>query len=524
MSQLVNLEQYHPQPGTKSFQETPVIKKVLLIQPPAYTNNQRSDMNPNPPLGIAYIAAVLEKAGYEVSILDAFIEGWDRSERITPEKLLVGISFDEIRLRIEKLNPDLVGITSMFTSQRKNVHQIAKIVKEISINIPVIVGGAHPSAATSSVIQDKNIDFAVLGEGENSILPLFDAIENNLDFSKLNGIAYLDDNSDEIIIDKSEQIEDLDTIPFPARHLLPMDKYFEAGIRHGGENKGEKALSMISSRGCQYKCNFCTAFVVFTRRPRMRSAQNVIEEIKQLISVYGIDEIWFEDDQHLAKRNRTIELLDALKEFNLEWDTPNGISPWLLTEEIIKKMSESGCYRVNLAIESGVQEVLDDIINKPVNLSKIQDLIVLIKKYNMSYETFLVLGNISRDKVETLDQIKQSFKFMRKIKVIPHVSLLTAYPGSPVLEIAEEKGYLIENFSWDDLVINTSQLTTEEWTPEELIKLVQKEQIKTKLSVYLSEKNGRIHLLKVIVNKLLSYVKIKSNLLTYKHPKPNSIV
>ena len=166
MTQSVNLDKYQPQTGTKSFQKTPVIKKVLLIQPPAYTNNKRSYMNPNPPLGIAYIAAVLRKEGYEVSILDAFIEGWDRSERITSEKLLVGISFDEIRLRIEKLNPDLVGITSMFTCQRKNVHQIAKIVKEISINIPVIVGGAHPSAATSSVIQDKNIDFAVLGEGE----------------------------------------------------------------------------------------------------------------------------------------------------------------------------------------------------------------------------------------------------------------------------------------------------------------------------------------------------------------------
>ena len=104
------------------------------------------------------------------------------------------------------------------------------------------------------------------------------------------------------------------------------------------------------------------------------------------------------------------------------------------------------------------------------------------------------------------------------------MSLLTAYPGSPVLDIAEEKGYLIENFSWDDLVINTSQLTTEEWTPEELIKLVKREQIKTKLSVYLSEKNGRIHLLKVIIDKLLSFIKIKSNLLPQLHPKPNNVV
>jgi anaerobic magnesium-protoporphyrin IX monomethyl ester cyclase len=508
--------------GIKTVKHNSHIKKILLIQPPAFTDNKRHNMNPNPPLGIAYIAAVLESNNYNVSILDAFIEGWNTNERVNKEKLLVGLSFEDIQKHISDINPDVVGITSMFTSQRKNVHRIAEITKQISANIVVLVGGAHPTAATSSVLKDRSIDFVVLGEGENSIIPLLQSVENNYDFRKLNGIAYVDDVGDEFIIEKRDQIEDLDTIPFPARHLLPMKKYFDAGVRHGGESKGDRALSIITSRGCQYKCNFCTAFKVFTRKPRLRSAKNVIDEIRQLVTNYNIDEIWFEDDQLLAKRKRTIELLKTIKtEFNLKWDTPNGISPWLLDEETIKIMSESGCYMVNLAVESGVQDVLKNIINKPVNLSKIPETIALIKKYGMSYTTFLVVGNISREKIETIKQIKQSFKFMRKIRAIPHVSLLTAYPGSPVLDIAIEKGYLIPGFDWDDLIIQKSQLTTNEWTPELLIKTVRLEHFKTKLYVYMLDSAGRKHLMNVfknVVYELFSRFSTKMKMMKWTPP------
>ena len=124
------------------------ISKILLIQPPAFCNNQRDDMNPNAPLGIAYVASSLESKGYNVEILDAFIEGWTVEERVDKERLRVGLSFDTIETYISNYNPDVVGITSMFTSQRKNVHDLANVVKTISDQIVVIVGGAHPSAAT----------------------------------------------------------------------------------------------------------------------------------------------------------------------------------------------------------------------------------------------------------------------------------------------------------------------------------------------------------------------------------------
>ncbi len=441
-------------------------------------------MNPNAPLGIAYIAAVLEKGGYEVKILDAFIEGWHIEERITEEKLRLGLSFDEIKNIIRDELPDAVGITSMFTSQRANAHELAKVVKDFDSEIIVIMGGAHPTSAPESVLMDDNVDVAVLGEGDSVIIPLLQQIEKNASLSELEGIGYRDIDRKIILQGTGKQVDDLDDIPFPARHLLPMEKYFSAGIRHGGIGKGKRSASIITSRGCQYLCNFCTAFKVFSRRPRMRSRENVLAEIDELVNKYNVDEIYFEDDQLLAKRDRAISLFEGLEKYNLHWDTPNGISSWLLNEDIIIRMKKSGCYRINLAIESGVQEVLDHIINKPVKVNQIPDLVRIIRKHGMEPTLFLVVGNISEGRVETIDEIRRSFKFARELKIFPHASLLTAYPGSDVLTIAEKKGYLVPGFDWDKLVIQKSQLQTDEWSPEQLMALVEKEKIKTRWWIF----------------------------------------
>jgi anaerobic magnesium-protoporphyrin IX monomethyl ester cyclase len=480
----------------------PRLKKVLLIQPPAFSNNSRGDMNPNAPLGLAYIAGMLEREKYDVQILDAFIEGWEQENRINEDKILVGLSFQQIKKVVADVNPDVVGITSMFTSQRKNAHQVAKVVKELDKEIVVIFGGAHPTSAHESVMEDPCVDVAVLGEGDNVIASLIRGIEADDDIRKLDGIAYRDEAGNPVAIQKVNQISDLDELPFPARHLLPMEKYFNASIRHGGEGKGQRAASMITSRGCQFLCNFCTAFKVFTRKPRMRSIENVLAEIDEMKVKYQIDEIFFEDDQIIAKQRRAGDLFDAIAErYDLYWDTPNGVSPWLLNDEILGKMKASGCYRVNIAIESANQWVLDNIINKPVKVDKLPELVKSIRRHGMEVGTFLVVGNIGRDAIETLDQVKESFAFCRKIKVSPNISLLTAYPGSEVLDIAREKGYLVPGFDWDDLVIQKFQLHTPLWTPQELMKLVATEELKLRWVMMLSNPQKT---LRFVLDRLLT--------------------
>ena len=470
-------------PNCEAIRHRSKLKKVMLVQPPAFTNNLRSDMNANAPLGIAYIAAVLERDGFSVKILDAFIEGYEQEEQITPEKKRVGLTEIQIEAEIRAFDPDVVGVTSMFTAQRKNAHMVARIVKSIDATIPVIFGGAHATAAPSDVLNDRNVDLVVLGEGENVITQAIKFIEQDTPISNLDGIAFRSSDGQCVELQKTTGIDNLDEIPFPARHLLPMEKYFAARNRHGGESKNYRTVSMITSRGCQYLCNFCTAFKVFTRKPRMRSIENVLAEVDQLIQDYGIEEIFFEDDQIIAKRNRAIDLFKALGErSNLEWDTPNGVSPWLLNDEILEAMRNAGCYRINLAIESGNQFVLDKIINKPVKLKQIPDLVKKIKRLGMDVSTFIVVGNYSRDHVETFDQMRDSFKFCRSLDVDIHVSMLTAYPGSDVLDIAIEKDYLVEGFDWDELSIQKHQIKTHLWEPRDVIAFVNRQILLNKVS------------------------------------------
>lgn len=453
------------------------IKKVLLIQPPAFCNNFRNDMNPNVPLGICYIGAMLEREGYQVKILDAFIEGWDQTERVSPEILLVGMSYAQIKAYIAAERPDVVGITSMFTMQRRNAHKVAALAKEVDPGTIVIMGGAHPTAAPEMVLADPNVDAIVLGEGDNSIGPLLRAFQEGADLGGLDGVGFRDSEGRTVIKEKTIPILDVDSLPLPARHLVPMEKYFKSSVRHGGFNKRDRSTSMISSRGCQYRCNFCTAFKVFTRLPRIRSVDSIMAEIDELVLKYGVNEIFFEDDQFLAKQKHTIEVLDRIIErgYDLVWDTPNGISAWLLNETVIKKMKQAGCYRVNLALESGNQTVLDTIINKPVRVDKIPAVVDLIRKYDMEVGTFFVVGNIGENAVETLDQISDSFRLARRLDVRPFVSYLTPYPGSDVLRIAQEKNYLVPGFDWDNLVISKLNVTTPQWTPEQLRRHVEME-------------------------------------------------
>jgi anaerobic magnesium-protoporphyrin IX monomethyl ester cyclase len=461
------------------------IRKVLLIQPPAFSDNERGDMNPNAPLGLGYIAAMLEREGYEVKVLDAFIEGWDQEIRVSPEKIRIGLPFEDIEEVIRDYAPDAVGVTSMFTSQRKNAHEVARLAKSVNSGVPVIFGGAHPTSAPEMVMADPNVDFVVLAEGDNSIVPLLRAIESGGDITKLDGICYHTGGGWKMN-EKHEAISDLDSLPFPARHLLPMEKYFAAGIRHGGYSKRDRAASLITSRGCQYRCNFCTVFTVFTRVPRFRSVQNVITEIDELVTRYGVNEVFFEDDQFVAKIKHTEELLDAMvaRNYDLIWDTPNGISTWLLSERLIEKMAHAGCWRVNLAIESGNQWVLKNIINKPVKLSDVPQFVKWIRKFGMEVGTFLVVGNISDDAVETLDQVRDSFRFARSINVKPTVHYLFPYPGSDVLRIAERKSYLIKDFGWDDVMNTKRTISTPDWTPEQLRAVVRAEIVKTRLNFW----------------------------------------
>jgi magnesium-protoporphyrin IX monomethyl ester (oxidative) cyclase len=433
------------------------IKKVLLFIPPAVTFKDRIDINPLPPLGLGYLAAALEEKGIAVKVVDALMEGWNSRISVSQDLIRIGLPFENIEAIINDYKPDIVGVNNLFTKQRKCAHKIYEIAKKIRADTVTVAGGAHPSVMPELVLADENVDYVVLGEGEKSLLDLIACIEGYGNIPSLDGIGYKEKGVVKVI-PKRKFITDLDALPFPAWHLLNMEKYFGLTSSHG-ERRRKKFAPVITSRGCPAQCTFCSAYAVWGRGFRARSPENVLDELKHLKTRYGIEEILFEDDNLTLNPARAGEIFDGMQRDALEltWDTPNGVAAWTLNEGLIDKMKASGCHSINFAVESGNQNVLDTIIKKPLDLKKVSPLVRYAKKIGLHVGIFLVVGM----PYETEEQIWESFRFSASLGVYtPHISIATPYPGSELFKMCKEKGFLRPDFSLDDLYIRSFAIAT----------------------------------------------------------------
>jgi magnesium-protoporphyrin IX monomethyl ester (oxidative) cyclase len=437
------------------------IRRVLLFMPPAITNKALIDINPAPPLGLGYIAAVLESMGKEVKIVDCLLEGWNTRVAVSKEIIRIGLKEEEIASIIREFRPDIVSVNSQFTRQYKNAHDIYRIAKAIDPAIITIAGGAHPSVLPEFAMQDSNLDYAVLGEGEEAIRELVDAIENDPSrIAKLDGVGYRD-NGVVHVNRKTRFIEDLDTLPSPAWHLMNVEHYFGLEVSHG-KRSCTRFFSIITSRGCPAKCVFCTAFNVWGRRYRARSAKKVVDEIKFLVRTYGIGELLIEDDNFTYDVTRAAEICDLViaENLNVRFDTPNGIAAYKLTPALIDKMQRAGFERINLAIESGNQEALLKVIKKPLRLEKVQEIVEHCRVIGLEVGAFFIIGIPGT----TLSQMWDNYRYCRKLKLFaPFISVATPYPGSELYRICKEKDYLSKDFNLEDLYIRKFSIVTERW-------------------------------------------------------------
>lgn len=473
------------------------IRKVMLIQPPAFTNLRKDDCHPYPPLGLAYLAAYLERHGLEVRILDAFVEGWEIEEPVRQDRIRVGLPFEEVERRVRDFGPDLVGVASTFTVQSRNAHRIYELVKRVGREIVTVAGGNHATATAEETLLDRNLDFVVLGEGEVALYEIIQAIQSGGDLHAVRAIGFRDGQS--VVVSRERNfVENLDVLPFPARHLLPMERYFRIGISHGGYLRGARYTPLLTSRGCPARCTFCTVSIVSGRRYRYRSPTNVVDELEQLVRDYEIEEILFEDDNLTLNVKRAEALFDRMIEAKLDliWNTPNGVAAFALTPSLMEKMKGAGCYRINLAIESGNEEVLKNIIKKPLKLERVPPLVQHARKIGLEVGAFLVAGMPG----ETLEQIRDSFRFVKRLRIFtPHVSIATPYPGTEMYQICKERGYLPQDFTYDDYLTQYAHIRTPDWTAEELQVLVDREQFCLRVHHYL--RNPRI-LLRVAIEHL----------------------
>jgi len=425
-------------------------------------------ITPHPQMGLACVGAYLENLGYEVKIVDAMASGWTRSGSTGWDNKYIGLSFEEIKEEIRSFKPQVIGVHNNFTSQHRMPGLVFQAAKEVDEAIVTVTGGAHASVCTELCLQDKNLDFVVIGEGELPFGQLLEHLKGDKPIHEVAGIAYRN-NGSTVIVPQREWISDLDRLPFPARHLLDFDLYWRLGFSHG-KRPGKRFTPVITSRGCPCNCAFCTYHRVSGKKFRPRSPESVIAELKLLKDKYKVDEITFEDDNLTLDPKRAARIFDMMiaEGLGFRWEVPNGVAAFTLSREIIKKMKDSGCYRINFAIESGSQYVLDNIIRKPLDLEKVPDLVEYCREIGIEPNIFLLIGTPG----ETKEQMWESFRFAEKIKVYhPFISTCMPLVGSEAYRICEQNNYFDPGFSLDSLNLEYPCFSTPQISSKELYKM-----------------------------------------------------
>lgn len=412
--------------------------KVLLVNP-FLTVYPDDPAGVNPALGLAYLAAYLEENGVSVAILDIAAEGVNQVKK-QGSKLRIGLGKREIKKRIRNYSPQIVAITCQSTLHARDAHQTAKIVKEVDKDIFVIMGGAHPSVAAKEVLKDKNINLVVRGEGERTLLEI---VKNFQQKKKLDQILGTSVRKGRKIINHQPRplIKDLDQLPFPARHLLPMEIYFQEMARSTNYVVRYPVASMITSRGCPGNCIYCSVRTVWGRGWRGRSARNVVDEIESLIKDYGGREIHFLDDNISVDRKRLKGICDEIikRKLDIKWTTPNGIAVWLLDKRLLAKMKKAGCYRLTFGLESGNYEILHHFIGKHYQYGQAKKMISFASKIGLWTVGTFIIGF----PYENRDSIEETINFAISTDLDFAVFYLAnPFPGTPLYEICLKEGLL----------------------------------------------------------------------------------
>lgn len=376
--------------------------KIFLIIPPVTVNvKEYVPRNCYPVLGVGYLAAVLEQAGYEVTILDAFTTE-NNNVNFHGEKAIYGLDDLSIKEQIERFKPAVVGITSMYTMYAQDAHRMASITKEVNRDILVVFGGSHPSCNPEVVLKDQNVDIVVKGEGEYTFLDIINAFKNGKNIDNIPGTIVRRDNS--IFANEPRPLlEDLDLLPFPSRHLLPMQIYFKNATRSTLYNMRNPFTTILSSRGCPMHCVYCAVRTIWGRTWRARSPVKVVDEIEFLVKNYGVREIHFSDDNISVNKNRIVGICNEIieRKLDIRWACPTGIAIWSLDEDLLRIMKKAGCYRLTFGLESGNKETLD-FIEKKYSYDKAKQLIKLANKLGFWTASTFIFG-FPQEKQESID-------------------------------------------------------------------------------------------------------------------------
>lgn len=428
---------------------------IVLVDPPT-SRKMKKYGRPNksgclPYIGLLSIAAVLEKAGYSVKYIDA---------------KALGLSVQECCHEVLKCRPRYVGITSI-TPTISIAARLSREIKAI-LDIPIILGGVHVTAVPDVTMGKYRIfDFAVLGEGESTIVELLEALDGSSPLEKVDGIAYRL-NGQVLITKNREMIKNLDALPMPAWHLLPdLKKNYQQNF--AGANR-LPSNHLITSRGCYGKCIFCDRSVS-GHLVRSHSVNYVMEMLDVLHNQYGIRDIAIHDEVFICKKKRTNEICDRLieKQWDITWSCEarvNDIGDKDL--DLLKKMKNAGCWRISYGIESGSQDILD-FIKKDITIEQIERAVKLTKLAGIKVNGFFMIGHPTESKKSMISTIN----LLLKLDIDNFgLTYFIPYPGSYSYKIAKQYGHFKDD--WESLRVDQPDVFIPHGIKEEELKYFRK--------------------------------------------------
>lgn len=416
--------------------------KVCLINPYIDIPEQiyREHLTMLPPLGIGYLAAVLSEK-HEVAVIDCISACPLPAERLPDSIVRLGIGNEEVIRRVKEFGPDLVGISCCYTVHSPQCYEIAELVKkEYSEAVPVVFGGPHASNSPAETLDRSCVDYVVVGEGEVTLSELCDAMESGKGTDGIQGVLRTDGSGALIGNPVRPRIEDLDSIPFPRRDLLPLENYIarQRSYPQDINNRRIPKTTMLTSRGCPGNCVFCASRCMWGRRWIARTPENIVDEIESLISDFGIRELDFLDDNVSCSKERLTKICDLIisKGIDIKWTTPNGIAIWTLDHELLRLMKKAGCYRLVFGLESGDPETIA-FIRKRYSVEHVRDIIKYANHIGMwTVATFIIGFPYEND-----GNIENTMDFASSLGLdIALFYSVTPYPGTDLYNVCLKEG------------------------------------------------------------------------------------
>jgi anaerobic magnesium-protoporphyrin IX monomethyl ester cyclase len=393
--------------------------RTLLINPP-YPFTEW----PNMPLGLSYVAAVLEENGVEVRVLDLLVSQF---------------SEEKVHRCLAEFSPEVVGTTAV-TMNYPASSNILKLCKSFDENVITVIGGPHVTFCAEQTLKEAPwIDLVVRAQGEHTMLDIVRGKKP----AEIPGLVFREGDG-VVATGDSPWIENLDELPFPARHLFPLAKY--RAFNAGG--------SLITGRGCPFNCIFCAGHRMTGRRVRLREARSVVDEM-QTIQELGFREIYIEDDLLTLNHAHVHAICDEIlsRGLRIRWNAFSRVDT--ITRELLNRMKQAGCYGLVYGVESGNQEILDRV-KKKITLKKVKQAVALTKEAGMSAVTSFILGLPG----ETRKTMRQSYDLAKSLNAPYCLHVLAPFPGTEVREKAKDYGITILTDDWSKYDANRVVTTT----------------------------------------------------------------